>query len=85
MCGNRSLRTLSKLKYWIFIIFCTRSHLEEKTTEILVLENIASLTMLEEEGLALFISETTADAVEYVHESLEIYYSFVLKIDEFEI
>lgn len=63
MCRYRSLCTLSQLKYWIFVILCTRSHLEEEAAEILVLQDIASLTVLEEESLAFFISETAADAV----------------------
>jgi hypothetical protein len=57
------LCTLSQLKYWIFVIFCARSHLEEEAAEILVLQDIASLTVLEEESLAFFITETAADAV----------------------
>ena len=63
MCRYRSLCTLSQLKYWIFVILCARSHLEQEAAEILVLQDIASLTVLEEESLAFFITETAADAV----------------------
>lgn len=37
--------------------------MEEKAAEILVLQDVASLAVLEEEGLALFVCKTAADAV----------------------
>jgi len=41
--------------------------------------------VLEKERLTLFIAETTSDPVQYFHKSLEIYHSFVFKVDEFEV
>lgn len=84
VCGDCAFSAASHLEDWIRVVLHAWAHLEEQAAKGLVAEEIATLAVFVEEGLAFFVGKAAANTVQDCHESLEVNQSFLLEINELE-